>query len=306
MSIPDFRSPSIPARDIGSTVFYAIVERLTRLPDTSCPAANPLPRGSVPGVLTRPQQSARKKRSPIATRAVPTVRNGFTPTITPQKKQRPGERPGALDDPARRVACRRAHGATGGATQEGRLQGRAAPFRGRTAPEAGEVVAAPRRASAHRSAAARRGAAPAAPGRRPRALATGAGASERAAAAVAPVARAGQRAPSPADGSRGLGLGRRRFRGAAGARRGAGGAIRGDAGAAGLPGPLPNAAPAPAPARAPDIAHIVKMRGLRSARAAAFLQRKDLAPEPGVLTIDRTRYIHEWGRRWSATALKGE
>ena len=166
MSIPDFRSPSIPARDIGSTVFYAIVERLTRLPDTSCPAANPLPRGSVPGVLTRPQQSARKKRSPIATRAVPTVRNGFTPTITPQKKQRPGERPGALDDPARRVACRRAHGATGGATQEGRLQGRAAPFRGRTAPEAGEVVAAPRRASAHRSAAARRGAAPA-PGRRP-------------------------------------------------------------------------------------------------------------------------------------------
>ena len=86
-----------------------------------------------------------------------------------------------------------------------RLHGRAAPFRGRTAPEAGEVVAAPRRASAHRSAAARRGAAPAAPGRRPRALATGAGASERAAAAVAPVARAGQRAPSPADGSRGLG-----------------------------------------------------------------------------------------------------
>ena len=71
-----------------------------------------------------------------------------------------------------------------------RLHGRAAPFRGRTAPEAGEVVAAPRRASAHRSAAARRGAAPAAPGRRPRALATGAGASERAAAAVAPVARA--------------------------------------------------------------------------------------------------------------------
>ena len=121
MSIPDFRSPSIPARDIGSTVFYAIVERLTWLPDTttSCPAANPLPRGSAPGVLTRPQQSARKKRSPIATRAVPTVRNGFTePTITPQKKQRPGERPGALDDPARRVACRRAHGATGGATQE--------------------------------------------------------------------------------------------------------------------------------------------------------------------------------------------
>ena len=99
---------------------------------------------------------------------------------------------------------------------------------------------------------------------------------------------------------------RRRVRGAVGARRGAGGAIRGDAGAAGLPGPLPNAAPAPAAARAPDIAHIVKMRGLRSARAAAFLQRKDLAPEPGVLTIDRTRYIHEWGRRWSATALKGE
>ena len=42
---PDFRSPSIPARDIGSTVFYATVERLTRLSpgcQTSCPAANPL------------------------------------------------------------------------------------------------------------------------------------------------------------------------------------------------------------------------------------------------------------------------
>ena len=60
MSIPDFRSPSIPARDIGSTVFYAIVERLTRLsrPDTSCPAANPLPRGSVPGVLTHREKNA--------------------------------------------------------------------------------------------------------------------------------------------------------------------------------------------------------------------------------------------------------
>ena len=36
-------------------------------------------------------------------------------------------------------------------------------------------------------------------------LAAGASASQRAAAAVAPVARAGQRAPSPADGSRGIG-----------------------------------------------------------------------------------------------------
>ena len=43
----------------------------------------------MPGVLTRPQHSARKKRSPIATRAVPTVRNGFTPTITPQKIRAP-------------------------------------------------------------------------------------------------------------------------------------------------------------------------------------------------------------------------
>ena len=47
--------------------------------------------------------------------------------------------------------------------------------------------------------------------RRPRELATGAGASERAAAAVAPVARAGQRAPSPADGCRGLGRPARNF-----------------------------------------------------------------------------------------------
>ena len=92
-------------------------------------------------------------------------------------------------------------------------------------------------------------------------LSAGASASQRAAAAVAPVARAGQRAPSPADGSRGLGLGRRRFRGAAGARRGAGGAIRGDAGAAGLPGAPPTAAPAPAAARAPDIARIAKREG---------------------------------------------
>ena len=80
MSIPDFRSPSIPARDIGSTVFYAIVERLTWLPDTSCPAANPLPRGSVPGVLTRPQQSARKN-------AVPSRRAPCPPYVTDSQNQ---------------------------------------------------------------------------------------------------------------------------------------------------------------------------------------------------------------------------
>ena len=76
-----------------------------------------------------------------------------------------------------------------------RLHGRAAPFRGRTAPEAEGVVTARGEPGAQvggRST--RRGA-----------LAPGAGASERAAAAVAHVARAGQRAPSPADGSRGLG-----------------------------------------------------------------------------------------------------
>ena len=74
----------------------------------------------------------------------------------------------------------------------------------------------------------------------------------------------------------------------------------------GSPGPYRTRRPRPRP-RAPDIAHIVKMRGLRSARAAAFLQRKDLAPEPGVLTIDRrARASAEWGRRWSAPALKGE
>ena len=130
----------------------------------------------------------------------------------------------------------------------------------------------PRRASAHRSAAARRGAAPAAPGRRARALAPGACASERAAAAVAHVARAGQRAPSPADGSRGLGRparnvprrppatrSRRGWR--APGRRGAGGAVRGDAGAAWRPGAPPTAAPAPAAARAPDIARIAKREG---------------------------------------------
>ena len=151
-----------------------------------------------------------------------------------------------------------------------RLHGRAAPFRGRTAPEAEGVVTARGEPGAQvggRST--RRGA-----------LAPGAGASERAAAAVAHVARAGQRphprtAPAGSGGRREIFPGgrRRRVRGAVGARRGAGGAIRGDAGAAGLPGALPNAAPAAAAARAPDIAHIVKMRGLRSARAAAFLQR---------------------------------
>ena len=82
-----------------------------------------------------------------------------------------------------------------------RLHGRAAPFRGRTAPEAEGVVTARGEPGAQvggRST--RRGA-----------LAPGAGASERAAAAVAHVARAGQRAPSPADGSRGLGRPARNF-----------------------------------------------------------------------------------------------
>ena len=82
-----------------------------------------------------------------------------------------------------------------------RLHGRAAPFRGRTAPEAEGVVTARGEPGAQvggRST--RRGA-----------LAPGAGASERAAAAVAPMARAGQRAPSPADGSRGLGRPARNF-----------------------------------------------------------------------------------------------
>ena len=138
-----------------------------------------------------------------------------------------------------------------------RLHGRAAPFRGRTAPEAEGVVTARGEPGAQvggRST--RRGA-----------LAPGAGASERAAAAVAHVARAGQRphprtAPAGSGGRREIFPGgrRRRVRGAVGARRGAGGAIRGDAGAAGLPGPYRT--------RALDIAHIVKMRGLRSARAA--------------------------------------
>ena len=90
----------------------------------------------MPGVLTRTKAVRAKKKS----RRAPTVTDSQN-QLHDTKNNAPGERPIALDDPARRVACRRAHGATGGATQEGRLQGRAAPFRGRTAPEAGEVVA---------------------------------------------------------------------------------------------------------------------------------------------------------------------
>ena len=106
-----------------------------------------------------------------------------------------------------------------------RLHGRAAPFRGRTAPEAEGVVTARGEPGAQvggRST--RRGA-----------LAPGAGASERAAAAVAHVARAGQRphprtAPAGSGGRREIFPGgrRRRVRGAVGAHRGApGGADRG-------------------------------------------------------------------------------
>ena len=95
-----------------------------------------------------------------------------------------------------------------------RLHGRAAPFRGRTAPEAEGVVTARGEPGAQvggRST--RRGA-----------LAPGAGASERAAAAVAHVARAGQRphprtAPAGSGGRREMFPGgrRRRVRGAVGA-----------------------------------------------------------------------------------------
>ena len=302
MSIPDFRSPSIPARDIGSTVFYATVERLTRLSagcQTSCPAANPLPRGSVPGVLTRPQHSARKKRSPIATRAVPTVRNGFTPTITPQKIQAPSmirraawRAVGLTELPAaqrKRAVCRVARRPFEAARRP--RPGKWSPPRGeprRTGRRPLDAARRLRRPAAGRGPSRRAPAPRSAPPRplhpwrgpgsaRPRPRTAPAGSGSAGDAFVARLARAGRRGRHP----------RRRRR-----RR--------------VPGPLPNAAPAPAAARAPDIAHIVKMRGARSARAAAFLQRKDLAPEPGVLTIDRTRYIHEWGRRWSATALKGE
>ena len=144
MSIPDFRSPSIPARDIGSTVFYAIVERLTRVSpgcQTSCPAANPLPRGSVPGVLTRPQQSARKN-------AVPSRRAPCPPYVTDSHQQlhhKKNNAPESVQAPSMiRRAAWRAVGLTelpAAQRKRGRLQGRAAPFRGRTAPEAGEVVA---------------------------------------------------------------------------------------------------------------------------------------------------------------------
>ena len=74
----------------------------------------------------------------------------------------------------------------------------------------------------------------------------------------------------------------------------------------GSPGPYRTRRPRPRPRVHPISRTSRARRGLRSARAAAFLQRKGPAPEPGVLTIDRTRYIHEWGRRWSAPALKGE
>ena len=165
-----------------------------------------------------------------------------------------------------------------------RLHGRAAPFRGRTAPEAEGVVTARGEPGAQvggRST--RRGA-----------LAPGAGASERAAAAVAHVARAGQRphprtAPAGSGGRREIFPGgrRRRVRGAVGAHRGApGGADRG------------------ARARGRAGTRYRAHRKTRGLRARRFCSGSGVAPEPGVLAIDRARSIHEWGRRWRATALE--
>ena len=162
----------------------------------------------MPGVLTRPKGWAVRAKKKIATCA---HRNGFTEPITRHKKQRPGERPIALDDPARRVACRRAHGATGGATQEepfARPRGALSRPHGARGRESGRRPRRARRTGRRPLDAARR---PRPAAGRPRALAPGPGASERAAAAVAHVARAGQRAPSPADGSRGLGRPARNF-----------------------------------------------------------------------------------------------
>ena len=232
MSIPDFRSPSIPARDIGSTVFYAIVERLTRLsrPDTSCPAANPLPRGSVPGVLTHREKNAVPS---------PTI----TPTITPQKKQRPGERPGALDDPARRVACRRAHGATGGAAQE-------EPF-ARPRGSLSRPHGARSRGSGHRPRRARRtGRRPLDAARRPRAGRRRLGARRR-----GRCTRGARRAARALTRGR---LPRARAAGAKFSPAAAGDAFAARLARTGAPRGAPTAAPAPAAARASDIARIAK------------------------------------------------
>ena len=179
-----------------------------------------------------------------------------------------------------------------------RLHGRAAPFRGRTAPEAEGVVTARGEPGAQvggRST--RRGA-----------LAPGAGASERAAAAVAHVARAGQRAPSPADGSRGLGRPARNFprrppatrsrRGwRAPGRRGRHPRRRRRRRA---PGALPNAGTRYRAHRKNARAAFGARRAWRRFCSARF----SLAPEPGVLAIDRTRYINEWGRRRRTRRLK--
>ena len=179
--------------------------------------------------------------------------------------------------------------------KKGRLHGRAAPFRGRTAPEAGELVAAsgePRRTGRRPLDAARRLRHPAAgraPSRRapaprsapPRPLHTWrAPGSARPHPRTAPAGSGGRREIFP--GGR-----RRRVRGAVGAHRGApGGADRG------------------ARARGRAGTRYRAHRKTRGLRARRFCSGSGVAPEPGVLAIDRARSIHEWGRRWRATALE--
>ena len=175
-----------------------------------------------------------------------------------------------------------------------RLHGRAAPFRGRTAPEAEGVVTARGEPGAQvggRST--RRGA-----------LAPGAGASERAAAAVAHVARAGQRAPSPADGSRGLGRPARNVprrppatrsqRGwRAPGRRGRHPRRRRRRRA---PGALPNAGTR-------YRAHRKNARAAFGARGFVLAAEKTSHPSQACWpSIEGS--IHEWGRRWSAASAQ--
>ena len=203
------------------------------------------------------------------------------------------------------MACRRAHGATGGATQEepfARPRGALSRPHGARGRESGRR---PRRAR-------RTGRRPLDAARRPRPAAGRPRPSRR---APAPGARrrgrctrgAGRAArPSPADGSRGLGRparnvprrppatrSRRGWRAPAPGRRG-------DAGPRGAPEPRRPRRPRPRPRGHPI------SRASQNARAAcaAFLQRFRRRTRAGRAESRSRLLIREWGRRWRATALE--
>ena len=72
----------------------------------------------------------------------------------------------------------------------------------------------------------------------------------------------------------------------------------------GAPGPRRPRRPRPRPRGHPISRASQEREGCVRRARRRFCSGSALAPEPGVLAIARARAIHEWGRRWSATALQ--